>query len=90
MTTEDSIPPELQQEADNLMAEVTVWDQTSNFTPLHPRTQYGNHAYRHAIRMRLLRVVYGVAREDQRVQAGSMAIIELAKELRTLYGRITW
>ena len=85
-----AFPLELKQEADGLMAEIQIWAQTSNFIQLHPRTQYGNHAYRHAIRIRLLRIVYGANKEDERVKEDAEAIMELAKEVLALYGKITW
>jgi hypothetical protein len=81
---------ELEHEANRLMKEIAVWDQAANFTPFHPRTQYGNHSYRHAIRIRLLREVFRVSASDPRVKASVEAILELAKELLALYGRITW
>jgi hypothetical protein len=40
---------ELEHEANRLIREIGVWDQAANFTPFHPRTQYGNLSYRHAI-----------------------------------------
>lgn len=76
--------------ANNLIAELSVWDKSSNFTPFHPRTQYGNHTYRHAIRIRLLREVFMVPMDDKRVQDSVGAIVELTVELLAQYGRITW
>ncbi|WRT69560.1 uncharacterized protein IL334_006548 [Kwoniella shivajii] len=80
----------LNNTAQTIMAELRIWDDTENFTPLHPRTQYGNHSYRHAIRIRMLRKVYSVPSEDERVVKSSQAIIELAGEMLALYGKITW
>lgn len=80
----------LEEIANNLMAELMVWDQTSNFTPLHPRTQYGNHAYRHAMRIRILRNVFAVPRDDLRVIQSVDAILELAKEMVSRFGKIVW
>ncbi|WVQ96139.1 hypothetical protein IAU59_003241 [Kwoniella sp. CBS 9459] len=80
----------LQSAAQALMAEIKVWDEAENFTPLHPRTQYGNHSYKHAIRIRMLRKVYHVPSDDVRVVKSSQAIIELAGEMLALYGKITW
>lgn len=73
-----------------LVAEMSVWDQASNFSPVHPRTQYANHAYRHAIRIRLLREVFGASRRDIRVQNSTKAIIELATEVVTKFGKVSW
>ncbi|WVQ79259.1 hypothetical protein IAT38_001355 [Cryptococcus sp. DSM 104549] len=87
-TTSEATPLELA--AQGLMAEIHVWDEAENFTPLHPRTQYGNHSYRHAIKIRMLRKVYSVPREDPRVMRSAEAIIELAGEMLALYGKITW
>jgi hypothetical protein len=81
---------ELEHEANRLIREIGVWDQAANFTPFHPRTQYGNHSYRHAIKIRLLREVFRVPASDKRVKESVSAILELAKELLALYGRITW
>lgn len=80
----------LHTEAEGLMAELVVWDNVSTFTPFHPRTLFGNHAYRHAIRIRLLREVFGAPRDDTRVQTSCAAIIELGVELLSLFGRVTW
>ena len=76
--------------ANGLIAELSVWDKSSNFTPFHPRTQYGNHTYRHAIKIRLLREVFMVPMDDARVQDSVRAIVELTVELLAQYGRITW
>lgn len=81
---------ELQLAARNLMAEIRVWDEAENFTPLHPRTQYGNLAYRHAIKIRMLRKVYDVPSDDERVASSAESIIELAAEMLAFYGKITW
>ncbi|WWC92938.1 uncharacterized protein L201_007901 [Kwoniella dendrophila CBS 6074] len=80
----------LQKASSELMAELKIWDEAENFTPLHPRTQYGNHSYKHAIRIRMLRKVYNIPSEDERVIKSSQAIIELAGEMLALYGKITW
>ncbi|XAO25588.1 hypothetical protein I312_104416 [Cryptococcus bacillisporus CA1280] len=89
-----SAPPDnltgLQLAAQNLIAEIRVWDEAENFTPLHPRTQYGNLAYRHAIKIRMLRKVYDVPSDDERVASSAESIIELAAEMLALYGKITW
>ncbi|OCF46066.1 hypothetical protein I317_00155 [Kwoniella heveanensis CBS 569] len=86
----DPVLGPLQHAAQALMAEIKVWDEAENFTPLHPRTQYGNHSYKHAIRIRMLRKVYNVSSDDERVVKSSQAIIELAGEMLALYGKITW
>ncbi|WVF68599.1 hypothetical protein IAT40_003368 [Kwoniella sp. CBS 6097] len=86
----DPVLGPLQHAAQALMAEIKVWDEAENFTPLHPRTQYGNHSYKHAIRIRMLRKVYNVSSDDDRVVKSSQAIIELAGEMLALYGKITW
>nr|XP_018260169.1 uncharacterized protein I303_07086 [Kwoniella dejecticola CBS 10117]OBR82327.1 hypothetical protein I303_07086 [Kwoniella dejecticola CBS 10117] len=80
----------LHKASSELMSELKVWDEAENFTPLHPRTQYGNHSYKHAIRIRMLRKVYNIPSEDERVVGSSQAIIELAGEMLALYGKITW
>ena len=67
-----------------------MWDNSTNFTPFHPRTQYGNIAYRHATKIRLLRIVFGVGSNDPRIDSAARAIIELAKEMLAMYGRIVW
>ena len=84
------IQADILQAANGLIAELSVWDKSSNFTPFHPRTQYGNHTYRHAIRIRLLREVFMVPMDDKRVQDSVGAIVELTVELLAQYGRITW
>ncbi|BEI89634.1 uncharacterized protein CcaverHIS019_0209960 [Cutaneotrichosporon cavernicola] len=81
---------ELEEQANGLLAELKVWDNACNFTPFHPRTQYGNIAYRHATKIRLHRVVFGVSSSDPRIVSASRAIIELAKEMLAMYGRIVW
>ena len=80
----------LSEETGALIAELNVWDQASNFVPAHPRTQYANHAYRHAIRIRLLREVFGASRRDRRVQNSARVIIELATEVVAKFGKVTW
>ncbi|WVQ66371.1 uncharacterized protein L199_004551 [Kwoniella botswanensis] len=80
----------LHKASSELMSELKIWDEAENFTPLHPRTQYGNHSYKHAIRIRMLRKVYNIPSDDQRVVSSSQAIIELAGEMLALYGKITW
>ena len=80
----------LSEETGALIAELTVWDQASNFTPVHPRTQYANHAYRHTIRIRILREVFGVPMRDARVQTSVKAIIELCTEVAAKFGKVTW
>ena len=77
-------------EANGLTAELRIWDAGANFSPLHLRCQYGNHSYRHATRIRLLREVFGVPMDDPRVQASVAAIIEVGVELLVRFGRITW
>ncbi|WWD20181.1 hypothetical protein CI109_104657 [Kwoniella shandongensis] len=89
-TSSDRALTTLKAAAQGLTAELQVWDEAENFTPLHPRTQYGNHSYRHAIKIRLLKKVYNVPSDDERVVKSSMAIIELAGEMLALYGKITW
>lgn len=88
------VPPVLDHhlyaEAEGLMAELGVWDNVSSLTPFHARTSYGNHSYRHAIRIRLLREVFAVDRDDPRVQTSCASIVELGVESLSLFGRITW
>lgn len=80
----------VQREANSLLDELKVWDSAYTFIPLHPRTQYGNHAYWHALRLRLLREVFRVSRDDRRVTEAVGAIMEISKEMLALYGRIVW
>jgi hypothetical protein len=80
----------VQREANSLLDELKVWDSAYTFIPLHPRTQYGNHAYWHALRLRLLREVFRVSRDDRRVREAVGAIMEISKEMLALYGRIVW
>ena len=80
----------VQKEANSLLDELKVWDSAYTFIPLHPRTQYGNHAYWHALRLRLLREVFRVPRDDKRVKDAVGAIMEISKEMLALYGRIVW
>lgn len=87
---DESARIDLEDAANNLMAELRVWDQASNFTPLHPRVQYGNHCYRHAMRIAVLRDVFQVREDDPRVRASASAIVELCKELAALSSRINW
>jgi hypothetical protein len=81
---------ELEEQANGLLAELKIWDNACNFTPFHPRTQYGNIAYRHATKIRLLRIAFGVPSSDSRIDSAARAIIELAKEMLAQYGRIVW
>lgn len=81
---------ELEEQANGLLAELKVWDNACNFTPFHPRTQYGNIAYRHATKIRMLRIAFGVPSNDPRIDSAARAIIELAKEMLAQYGRIVW
>lgn len=80
----------VQREANSLLDELKVWDSAYTFIPLHPRTQYGNHAYWHALRLRLLREVFRVSRDDKRIKEAVDAIMEISKEMLALYGRIVW
>lgn len=80
----------VQREANNLLDELKVWDSAYTFVPLHPRTQYGNHAYWHALRLRLLREVFRVPKDDGRIKDAVAAIMEISKEMLSLYGRIVW
>ena len=73
-----------------MLDELKVWDSAYTFIPLHPRTQYGNHAYWHALRLRLLREVFRVSRDDKRIKEAVGAIMEISKEMLALYGRIVW
>jgi hypothetical protein len=72
------------------MAELQVWDEASNFTPFHPRTQYGNHSYRYAMRIWILRNIFGAGKDDDRIKRAVQAIIELGNELVAHYGSINW
>lgn len=78
------------KEANSILREFQVWESTSSFTLVHPRTAAGDHAYRHTLRLRMLREVYRLPREEERVQAAVRAIMEIAKEVLAWYGRITW
>jgi hypothetical protein len=80
----------VQREANNLLDELKNWDSAYTFIPLHPRTQYGNHAYWHALRLRLLREIFRVPREDKRIAEAVSAIMEISREMLSLYGRIVW
>lgn len=80
----------VQRIANSLLDELKVWDSAYTFVPLHPRTQYGNHAYWHALRLRLLREVFRVRRDDKRIKDAVAAIMEISKEMLSLYGRIVW
>jgi hypothetical protein len=81
---------ELEEEAEGLMAELKVWDEACNFTPYHPRTQYGNIAHRHAMTIRLLRDVFNVPPTDRRVYRAAQAILELAVEMVVQYSTMVW
>lgn len=80
----------IEEGAEGLMAELALWDEACNFTPYHPRTQYGNIAHRHAMTIKLLRDVFGVPREDARVYGAATAILELAVEMVVQYRTIVW
>lgn len=80
----------VQREANGLLHELKNWDTAYTFVPLHPRTQYGNHAYWHALRLRLLREVFRVPKDDERITNAVSAIMEISKEMLALYGRIVW
>lgn len=81
---------ELEAIANGLMAELRVWDEASNFTPLHPRVQFGNHCYRYAMRIFILHNAFGVSSDDYRISSAVDAIIELGKELLSFYGSMNW
>ncbi|TXT08901.1 hypothetical protein VHUM_03029 [Vanrija humicola] len=83
-------PRELQDSASGLLAELQVWDHGFNFSPYHSRTQYGNHCFRHAMRIALLRDVLGLDQDDEKVVSSARAIIELARELDAEYGPLNW
>jgi len=74
-------PRELQEAANGLLAELQVWDHGFNYSPYHIRVQYGNHCYRHGMRIALMRDVLGLDDKDERVVSSAHAIIELAREL---------
>lgn len=74
-------PREIQDAANGLLAELQVWDHGFNYTPYHVRTQYGNHCYRHGMRIALMRDVLGLDQDNERIVSCAHAIIELAREL---------
>ncbi len=80
----------LEEAANDLVAEMRVWEEATNFLVLSERTQYGNHAHRLAMRIHLLRNVFGAKGSDARVLKAAFAILELALELMSWYGKITW
>lgn len=67
-----------------------MWEESTNFIPLYPRTQYGNHAHRLAMQIDLLRNVFGASMSDPRVIQASFGILEFAKEMLSWFGRFTW
>lgn len=80
-TTTSSTPREIQDAANGLLAELQAWEHGFNYTPYHVRTQYGNHCYRHGMRIALMRDVLELDPSDERIVSCAHAIIELAKEL---------
>jgi hypothetical protein len=80
-TNELRTPRELQEAANGLLAELQVWDHGFHYSPYHIRVQYGNHCYRHGMRIALMRDVLVLDPTDERVVSSAHAIIELAREL---------
>lgn len=80
----------LEAEADSLMAELKVWDESAKFSPWHQRTAYGNAAHRHALTIRLIRDVFNCPASDRRVQAAAKAVLELAVEAVSTFGSVVW
>lgn len=80
----------LEAEADSLMAELKVWDESAKFSPWHQRTAYGNAAHRHALTIRLIRDVFNCPASDRRVQAAAKAVLELAVEAVSTFGNVVW
>lgn len=74
-------PPQLQDAANGILAELQVLDQGFNYSPYHTRAQYGNHCYRHAMRIALMRDVLELDATDERVVSSATAILELVREL---------
>lgn len=74
-------PLHLQDAANGILAELQVLDHGFNYSPHHQRAQYGNHCYRHAMRIALMRDVLELDQNDERVQSCASAIFELAREL---------
>lgn len=81
LSSDSRTPRELQEAANGLLAELMAWDHGFNYSPYHMRVQYGNHCYRHAMRIALMRDVLGLAHNDDLVVSSAHAIIELAREL---------
>ncbi|EJT52569.1 hypothetical protein A1Q1_03371 [Trichosporon asahii var. asahii CBS 2479] len=82
----ENTPRGLQDAANGLLTELQVWDHGFSYSPYHTRTQYGNHCYRHAMRIALMRDVMGLDRMDERVVSSASAIVELARELNFARG----
>lgn len=80
----------LEAEADSLMAELKVWDESAKFSPWHQRTAYGNAAHRHALTIRLIRDVFNCPASDRRVQAAAKVVLELAVEAVSTFGSVVW
>lgn len=80
----------LEAEADSLMAELKVWDESAKFSSWHQRTAYGNAAHRHALTIRLIRDVFNCPASDRRVQAAAKAVLELAVEAVSTFGSVVW
>jgi hypothetical protein len=64
-------PPQLQDAANGILAELQVLDQGFNYSPYH----------RHAMRIALMRDVLDLDATDERVVSSATAILELVREL---------
>ncbi|BEJ10616.1 hypothetical protein CspHIS471_0100380 [Cutaneotrichosporon sp. HIS471] len=74
-------PPQLQDAANGILGELQVLDQGFNYSPYHTRAQYGNHCYRHAMQIALMRDVLDFDAKNERVVSSATAILELVREL---------
>jgi len=81
---------ELQGKVAELLDEVSRWYSPAESAPLRARTQSGNLSYRYALRILLLRQVFGVGADDIRVVEAANAILELGHEVLATHDRVTW
>lgn len=76
--SEDSNEPAgLASEAARLSRDIDMWIESLAFSSVeHERVQVGNRAYAHAMKILLLRMVYGRSRDDSSVQAAAQEVLQ--------------
>ena len=79
----------LQEEARETLAELENFSNQMNFIQLHPRVSVGNHAHRYAMQIHILRNLFEVSTNDERVVRATESILEVCFEGSST-GMVVW